>query len=228
MTTLVVGDVHGCAQELGELLAQARPSRVVLVGDAYTKGPDPVGVLQIIDEIGAVVVRGNHDQRVLDAWAGRRPGDPHALAVVEQLEAASPGSVRAIGIWPHWHRIGRYVVTHAALHPSGDPLCTPSEVHLNLRRWPGDTLQDPLWWEIYQGPPVIFGHDARRGFVRRDRGGEPWIVGLDTGCVYGGALTGWIIEEERRISVPARRVWCPVSGGIEGALRVSPSERSPR
>jgi hypothetical protein len=28
-------------------------------------------------------------------------------------------------------------------------------------------------------------------------------VGLDTGCVYGGHLTGWIAQEDRLVSIPA-------------------------
>ena len=42
--TLFVGDVHGCAAELSELIRIARPRRLILVGDLYTKGPDPAGV----------------------------------------------------------------------------------------------------------------------------------------------------------------------------------------
>ena len=30
------------------------------------------------------------------------------------------------------------------------------------------------------------------------------VIGLDSGCVYGRALTAWCIEEDRVVSVPAR------------------------
>ncbi|GJN67625.1 hypothetical protein PLICBS_001652 [Purpureocillium lilacinum] len=36
---------------------------------------------------------------------------------------------------------------------------------------------------------VIYGHDAKRGFVQGKH-----VFGLDSGCVYGGALTAMIIE----------------------------------
>ncbi len=48
--TLFVGDVHGCADELDKLLRKARPTRVVLLGDLFTKGPDPRGVWSLIRE----------------------------------------------------------------------------------------------------------------------------------------------------------------------------------
>ena len=105
--------------------------------------------------------------------------------------------------------MGRYLLTHASLHPSGDLGRTDRDMFLYRRTWPGPG-GPRFWWEIYEGPPVIFGHDARRGLVRRDRDGEPWVVGLDTGCVYGGALSGWLVEEERLFQVPAAQIYRPV------------------
>ncbi|MBV8496333.1 MAG: symmetrical bis(5'-nucleosyl)-tetraphosphatase [Gammaproteobacteria bacterium] len=47
---------------------------------------------------------------------------------------------------------------------------------------------------------VIFGHWSALGLVRR-----PGIVGLDTGCVWGGALTAFDLDAERQpVSVPCR------------------------
>lgn len=61
----IVGDVHGCARELAELLKKAKDKvsrfQLVLVGDLFTKGPDPVGVFRIIQENEALCIKGNHD-----------------------------------------------------------------------------------------------------------------------------------------------------------------------
>ena len=48
----------------------------------------------------------------------------------------------------------------------------------------------------------MFGHWAMRGLVDL-----PLAIGLDTGCVYGRALTGVWMPSRRLVSVPARRVW---------------------
>ena len=59
MRTLVVGDVHGCVDELQALLLQCgvvRGDRVVLAGDLVAKGPDSRGVVQLAREIGALAV----------------------------------------------------------------------------------------------------------------------------------------------------------------------------
>ena len=55
------------------------------------------------------------------------------------------------------------------------------------------------WDEFYTGDLlVVHGHWARRGHYRGER-----TLGLDSGCVYGGALTAWCHEEDRIVQVPA-------------------------
>ena len=46
---------------------------------------------------------------------------------------------------------------------------------------------------------MIYGHDAVRGLQDH----RPRTLGLDTGCVYGGVLTGYLLEDDRIVSVPA-------------------------
>lgn len=209
MSTLVVGDVHACVDELAQLIEMAGATRVVLVGDLFTKGPDPVGTWRLLREVGVHSVLGNHDSRLLEWRRGESPRDKHAAAVCAALDAEDPAWADWLAERPLWLRAGRYLVTHASLHPSGDLSRTDREMHLYRRTWP-TPRGNRLWWELYQGPPVIFGHDAMRGFILRYREGRPWVVGLDTGCVYGGALSGWLVEEERHLHVPAARAYRPV------------------
>jgi hypothetical protein len=186
-----------------------------MVGDLFTKGPDPAGVARLLVASQARSVLGNHDDRLL-VWLGdERPDSEVARtwAALRQEAAPSPGG------WAAWLRalptsleVEGWTVVHAGLAPDG-LAATSRARRLNLRRYPRELPECPFWYEVYRGPErVVFGHDARRGLVRRDRDGQPWIRGLDTGCVYGGALTGWILEEDRVVQVPARRVWRPVSG----------------
>jgi hypothetical protein len=52
-----------------------------------------------------------------------------------------------------------------------------------------------LWGARYQGPPhVVFGHNAAPGLQL-----HRWATGLDTGCVYGGALTAIVLAESQKI-----------------------------
>lgn len=65
-----VGDVHGCKDELVELLAKiefnpGNGDHLVLTGDVVSKGPDSAGAVDLARRLGASCVRGNHEDRVL-------------------------------------------------------------------------------------------------------------------------------------------------------------------
>jgi len=207
---LVIGDVHGCSAELRELLDEARPDRAVLVGDLFTKGPDPAGVMSLVRELGLKVVRGNHEQRLLDVREGRRPDDDHGHRVVETLDVVDRGWGDWLAVQPIFRTVDDWVIVHAALHPSGDLALTDLYTATVRRRWPDDSGSDPRWWEVYEGDRrVVFGHDARQGLLlaRRDDEGRPRIAGLDTGCVYGGQLTGMWLDDCELVQVEAKRVY---------------------
>ena len=64
-----------------------------------------------------------------------------------------------------------------------------------------------FWWRQYTGDDlVIYGHDALRGLQDY----RPRTLGLDTGCVYGGRLTGYLLESDQLLAVDARAVYRPV------------------
>ena len=209
--TLVVGDIHGCAQELSQLIELAGASRVVAVGDLFTKGPDPSGVWALICAWKIDSVLGNHDHRLLRLLDGAT-GDASGRKVVRQLDmGADPqasdwrGYLRRL---PLFLEIGPWIVVHAGLHPNRGMAGTSKPMATRMRRWPEESPSGRHWHEQYDRPrPVVFGHDAQGGLVLHYRNGRPHVVGLDTGCVYGGRLSGWLLEEERLVSIPAARAY---------------------
>lgn len=71
MTTWTIGDIHGCADELGELLEKLDlqdGDEVVCVGDLFHRGPDPAGVMDHMKRVGARFILGNHELRVLERF----------------------------------------------------------------------------------------------------------------------------------------------------------------
>ena len=89
-----------------------------------------------------------------------------------------------------------WLAVHAGVHPRR-PRKTRRRHALHLRCWKGKP-----WFEQYRGRKlVVHGHWAGQGLVDR----RPYSIGLDTGCVRGGRLTGYLLEKERFVSVRARR-----------------------
>lgn len=68
---LIVGDVHGCLEELRHLLKKCefdpRKDHIIFVGDLVAKGPFSLETLTFVDELAesASSVRGNHDDKLM-------------------------------------------------------------------------------------------------------------------------------------------------------------------
>jgi hypothetical protein len=216
MRTLIVGDVHGCLEELLALLARAGRApddRVVLVGDLCAKGPDSAGVVRWARTSGADAVLGNHDAHVLRAVHGGTHAGPVHRAVAESLGA---DDIAWLESRPLWLRLDRdqsvgdrpHLVVHGGVVP-GIPLEQQTRDHLlNLRSitaegQPTKRIDGAPWASLWPGPEhVVFGHDAVRGLQR-----HPFATGLDTGCVYGRELTALVLPAGELISVRALRAY---------------------
>lgn len=209
--TFVVGDVHGCIDELEELLREAAvgpADTLVLAGDLVAKGPDSQAVVQLARERQALSVRGNHDAHVLKARAGRELKKQHAKVA----RSLSEDDWRYLEAAPSYLEVpaAQGLIVHAGLLPGVALPEQPYHLLLNLRSFdedgePSTRVEGTPWAARWTGPQfVVFGHDAVRGLQR-----HPFALGLDTGCVYGRKLTGVWLEERRLVSVPAHRVWEP-------------------
>jgi hypothetical protein len=221
--TIVVGDVHGCLDELRRLLAAsgyAPGERLVLVGDLVAKGPDSPGVLQLLREEGAQAVLGNHDDHVLRARAvARGEVPPPSKGVRAEHQQVADGLTRAdwkfLESLPLFLRLGPEqaggadtVVLHAGAVP-GVAFEEQRREHLITMRsiddhgQPTKRIEGRPWAKVWPGPErIVFGHDAIRGLQKC-----AFALGLDTGCVYGKQLTAIRLPERRLISVDARRAY---------------------
>lgn len=76
MSTYLIGDVHGCLDELLSLLAQVdfdpQHDTLWLTGDLVARGPASLDVLRYVRSLGSAVrmVLGNHDLHLLAVYAG--------------------------------------------------------------------------------------------------------------------------------------------------------------
>lgn len=139
---LLIGDVQGCDEALGQLLDKAgfSPSRgqVVVLGDLVNRGPRSLAVLERLSRLGgaATCLLGNHDLHLLAVAHGVRPAHRS-----DTLDAVLQEPAR--GHWIDWLRhqplaaqAGGWLCVHAGVPPSwtaAQTLAHAAEVQACLR-----------------------------------------------------------------------------------------------
>ncbi len=210
--TVVVGDIHGCYDELIALLEKVDVrdhDRVVSVGDLIAKGPKSREVLQLfMTDVRFTTVIGNHDLALRRRWNGEHIKlKPAQKEVHKELKGEKDAYASFLNRLPFVIDLGTHLVVHAGLRPNVELYSQTTGDLTRLRTLGPDRESDQgtPWYHVYYGDKtVLFGHwpapEPRRGAK---------AIGLDTGCVYGYNLTAYIIETDEFVSVPAQRAYDP-------------------
>lgn len=122
MRTIIVGDVHGCLEELEALIALLSPGasdRWIFVGDLVDRGPDSIGVVRRVIELvrsipGSAVVMGNHEERALSLRDRGRPGGEPWTKLADEDVWSFLGALPLLVRLPEH----RSVVVHAGFFPA--------------------------------------------------------------------------------------------------------------
>ncbi len=233
----IIGDIHGCYDELIELLAKlgydisekedgnpvvksSQGRKVIFVGDYVDRGPKVVEVLRLVMEMHktgiGICVPGNHDVKLVRALRGKNVAKTHGLAEsLSQLEDGSEELKTQIadfieGLISHYvFDGGKLVVAHAGM-----------KTELQGRA-SGRVREFALYGET-TGETDEFGLPVRLNWAEEYRGGatvvyghtpvaEPqWMnrtINIDTGCVFGGNLTALRYPEKEVVSVSAHQTY---------------------
>jgi hypothetical protein len=208
--TIVVGDIHGCYDELMALLEKVDlgdSDQVVSVGDLITKGPKNREVLELfMTDARFSTVIGNHDLALRRRWNGEdielKPAQKEAH---KELKGEKDAYTSFLNRLPFVIDLDTHMVVHAGLRPNVELYSQTTGDLTRLRTLGPDreSEEGTPWYHVYYGDKtVLFGHwpapEPRRGKK---------AIGLDTGCVYGYHLTGYIIETNEFVSVPALRAY---------------------
>ena len=232
----IIGDVHGCHDELVALLtklgyepaaagAYKHPQgrKAVFVGDLVDRGPKiPETVILVkgmVDAGDALCVPGNHDVKFMRAVWGKDVQITHGLGdSLKQFEEADK----------HWHGLSRIaaefinkMISHYVLDDGKLVVAHAGMKEEMQGRGSGKVRDFALFGETTgeideRGLPVRYNWAAEyRGKAMVVYGHTPitepeWLnrtINIDTGCVYGGQLTALRYPERELVSVPALRTY---------------------
>lgn len=205
---IVVGDLHGCYDELIELLEKigiGDDDRVICVGDLIAKGPKSKEVLELfMTDARFSTVIGNHDLALRRKWNGENIELKAAQKEAhKELRSEKDAYASFFNRMPFTIDLGTHLVVHAGLRPNIELYSQTTGDLTRIRTLGPDRESEDgtPWYHVYHGEKIVlFGHwpspEPRRG--RK-------AIGLDTGCVYGYNLTAYIIESDEFVTVKAKR-----------------------
>ncbi len=233
----IIGDVHGCFDELCELLAKlgyvverdyngdfnvTTPDgrRAIFLGDLVDRGNNSPDVLRLVMSMRASgagwCVPGNHDMKLMKKLSGKNVQLTHGLAeTLAQLENESPEFVERVRVFldslvSHYVMDdGKLVVAHAGLKEK-------------LQGRGSGRVRDFCLYGETTGETDEYGLPVRYDWAAEYRGKAmvvyghtpvpeaEWLnntINIDTGCVFGGRLTALRYPERELVSVQAREVY---------------------
>ncbi len=200
---VAIGDVHGCATLLRDAVWPHLGSgaELIFLGDLIDRSPEPEGdqhVIELVRELqahpqdyglaGVEVLRGNHEQMLIDALAEETPGDATDLWEWNGGNPVFMPVAREHQAWlkslPLKAERGDYLFVHAGVRPG---------VPLEQQR-----AEDLLW---IRGPflnrdhglpyTVVHGHTYQHNYRVAEL---PHRIGIDTGAFVSGRLTALSLD----------------------------------
>ena len=253
----IIGDVHGCVDELlvlvGQLGYEVEPDRrddmvrhrvshpegrrLIGLGDFCDRGPDSPGVLSFwMDAVAsgaALVVRGNHDMMLQRHLRGMKVPLVHGFDRTAEQFALAPQALRTEA-----KKFVEAMTSHLLLD-GGKLAVAHAGVREEMQGRAGKLVRQFCTYGETTGETDEYGLRVRHDWARDYRGKAAVVYGhvptleaewvnnticVDTGCVFGGALTALRWPEREIVSVPAAQVHCePVRPLALPVAKVAPS-----
>ena len=217
MRDIIIGDIHGCAEELNALIAQVSltgDDRLILLGDLFDRGPDSWEVFQTVMELASsmgerfILLRGNHEdylmqeklslmQRLTWKQVGKDATVKSFRNHGEEMESARPWLTEYCVLFTKgegWQAVhAGLLVDPIEMNDTNTLIHDHEIVKMNIYSGPLTVtshiaLQEPMWFPGDQEDPEILPYNEDRPLPERG------VICIDTGAGKGGRLTAMIIE----------------------------------
>lgn len=208
MRTIAIGDIHGCYNELKKLIDgltndgyyNPATDRIVFLGDYVDRGDNSREVIKYIREMqdgndNVIALMGNHEDMLLGfceevdtMWLYN--GYDYTIKSYIGKKEDFYSDLNWIRGLPLYFEDDYFVYVHAGINP--------------YRKMEEQKESDLLWTRTFVTMEkdyykrVIFGHTPTELL---DGSARPFVtkynhIDIDTGCVFGGALTAVIIDDD--------------------------------
>lgn len=216
---IFLSDIHGCRQEMDELLKKVEYNKetdqLIFGGDYYDRGPDNIGTIRRVRELvydgGALSIRGNHEQFHLRWYKGDQ--NPGWLKTRPHYAEFNDEDITFINNLPLYVEVkSNLYAIHAGVKPNlpiekqrkEDLLYlryTDAERKpISLKKVANKTSETkPIFWTEF-GPfnfNVVYGHQVYMDGYKIDKFDDgTFTIGIDGGCCFGGSLNALVIKDD--------------------------------
>ncbi|MEO8609294.1 MAG: metallophosphoesterase [Chloroflexota bacterium] len=212
MKQLIIGDIHGCYDELQDLLDKVgltSDDQIISIGDMVDRGPKSAECLNFFRVTpNAMSIQGNHERKHVRSYRGQ--AEAAASQTITRAQIGEDNYADAIAYMddlPRYLGLPDATLVHAFWEP--EVALEDQRENVIVGTMSGEEyLKDNgiwPWYEYYDGDkPLIVGHrdysdGQMRPFIYEER-----VYTIDSRCVYGGWLTGLLLPEFKLIEVPSR------------------------
>ena len=205
------GDVHGSASLLEQELERYVDSgaELIFLGDLIDRSPEPDGDRRVLERIwalqrqpelwglaGVTVLRGNHEQMLLDALDEGRPGPNWHLWISNGGDQELLPWLQEHRDWfaglPHTAIRGSHLFVHAGVRP-GVPLEQQKHDDLIWIRKPFLNRPHGLPYTVVHGHSITEEYGIER---------HPHRINLDSGAFLSGVLSSLRLEPNELAAAP--------------------------
>jgi len=220
--TLVVGDIHGCYDELMDLLSLAGigiEDEIWALGDIIDRGPKNKDVLDFFYlNDNAFSIEGNHERKHTNHILNKSFISLSQKIVKEELGRKYEHRCCVFETFPLYQELKEAYLIHGYVEP-GKCLEEQNEKVL-LGTISGakrikEVCRDEQWYELARlDKPIIVGHQNYNAdhspLIFRDK-----VFGIDTDCCCGGKLTGILLPDFKIFQVDSKEgnYWEKISSG---------------